>query len=151
MSRGPLFPLVRVDLHGSNGTRATISGLIDSGADCSCFPLGWAQPLGIDLDGCEERRGATAGGLKTQYWWPPGLHATIADVELRLTAVFGETPIALLGRQDFFRTFGVHFDERASVFTLEVYDSGQTSSEKDETATSTATSAEANPSQDDAE
>jgi hypothetical protein len=109
-------------LRGLNNMSAKIIALIDSGADCSCFPVIWAEQLGVDLAACVARTGNTAGGSTEQFRWVPGLNAEIAGVEVQLTAVFTSTPIALLGRQDFFRVFRVNFDERSRSFTLTRYD-----------------------------
>ena len=116
------MPIVPVRLHSVAGSPAVVMALIDSGADCACFPRDWAEPLGINLSECSPRVGVTAGGENEQVWWPQGVRAHIAGVELQLTGVFADTPVALLGRQDFFRVFEVAFDERATRFTLTRYD-----------------------------
>jgi hypothetical protein len=116
-------PALPVRLHpATSGEPVDVIGLVDSGADCACFPLIWAEILGIDLAACTVRRGSTAGGASEQYHWPTGLRAEIVGVEMPLTAVFTATPVALLGRQDFFRAFRVDFDERNRVFQLTRYE-----------------------------
>jgi hypothetical protein len=119
------MPAIPVRLHGANGRAVKVIGLIDSGADCACFPVVWADLLGVDLALCTVRRGSTAGGSVEQYYWEPGLRAEVAGQEVRLTGVFTSTPVALLGRNDFFRIFRVDFDERSATFALTRYDDDQ--------------------------
>jgi hypothetical protein len=96
--------------------------LADTGADSTALPLKEAGELGIDLDkDCRKERGRTAGGEGDQYVYPPGLKAQIEDVQFRLTATFMDTPVIILGQEDFFRRFHAAFDHREQTITLRPY------------------------------
>jgi hypothetical protein len=99
-----------------------IAAVVDSGASCSCFPVTYAEELGIDLSDCEQRTGGTAGGPAEQYVWHEGLATEICGVAITLSAVFASTKVPLLGRDDVFRHFRVLFDERRRTFTLTAYE-----------------------------
>jgi hypothetical protein len=125
------MPALPIHVHGLDGQEIHVLGLVDSGADCTCFPIVFAELLGIDLSACTMRRGSTAGGAHEQFRWEPGLQADVAGETLTLSAVFTASPIALLGRQDFFRVFEVQFDERQSVFMLTRFDDPETEQGED--------------------
>ncbi len=95
--------------------------LVDSGADSSLFPIQVAPLVGVDLAHCKEAVGMTAGGASTRYIWSDGLQTTILGRTLHLHAEFGACPVILLGRDDFFATFKVAFDQREKTFSLEPY------------------------------
>jgi hypothetical protein len=98
--------------------------LIDSGCDLSTFPSAWAPLLGIDFKKeCDEIEGQTASGTdKTQRIYKPGIHGLILGHKVPLHAVFNpRLPIALLGREDFFKFFRVDFDQRKKVVWLAPY------------------------------
>ena len=85
--------------------------LPDSGASCSVFPKRFAEPLGIDLAGCDTQKVDTGNGLADQHLAPSPLRARIADREVSLTACFGNIKVPVLGREDFFTEFLVEVDE----------------------------------------
>jgi hypothetical protein len=114
----PAVPLV---LHSTRGPAFRVTALVDSGADASCFPLGWARPLGVDLNQCEPTPAMTAGGTAVQYHWRPGIDATVDNRRLRLRVVFAPLDICLVGRDDFFAQFVATFDQRRRILTLEPY------------------------------
>lgn len=105
-------------MRGRDGSTLLTRAVVDSGASCSCFPLAFADRLGIDLSECETRTGGTAAGAAEQYVWPDGLPAIVAGVEVQLDCVFTATRVALLGRRDVFSLFRVCFDEQGQVFSL---------------------------------
>lgn len=76
--------------------------------------------LGIDLDAdCKKETGiSAAGGGATQYIYSPGLLGEAAGHQFRMLAVFMDTPLILLGQEDFFRSFHVSFDRREETFTI---------------------------------
>jgi hypothetical protein len=103
--------------------RPQIYGLADSGCDFSTFPIPWAEDLGIDLASCHKTEGNTAGGTVTKYLYQPGVDAITFGKKIHLAAFFSPgLPIALLGREDFFRYFRASFDQRAETFDLHAYD-----------------------------
>jgi hypothetical protein len=93
--------------------------LADSGADSTALPLAEAPVLGIDLErDCTLKMGNSANGAGEQYVYGGTLEAQIEDVQFRVTATFMDTPVILLGQEDFFRRFHVAFDARAQTVTL---------------------------------
>lgn len=116
----PGLPLI---LRGPSA-RIPVVALVDSGADSSIFPLEIAAHLGIDLGQCRREDCTTAAGPSTQHIWEPGLDAQVQamNVTVHLRGAFSETPVGLLGREDFFDAFRVSFDHRRQTFRLEAYD-----------------------------
>jgi hypothetical protein len=112
---------VPVELRGPNGAVIRDSGLVDSGADSSGFPLWIMKSFEIRKRDCREEEFETAGGPAKQWIWDDGIDATILGRRLKLHGVFCDTPVLLLGREDFFARFKVRFDERAFTFRVEPY------------------------------
>ncbi|HEX8102076.1 MAG TPA: hypothetical protein VF533_05670 [Solirubrobacteraceae bacterium] len=108
---GTYGPFVGVQVVGPTGVVLRESGLIDSGADASAFPLWTMQWLGIPEDQCVESEFQGAGGSARQWSWKEDLPAVIRRHELSLRANFCDTPLIVLGRSDFFSHFGVYVDE----------------------------------------
>lgn len=102
-------------------SRFPLRALPDSGADCSCFPKEWAEPLGIDLDACESRRVITGAGRTNHFDHAKPLAARILGRDIELSATFGPVGIGILGRHDFFSYFQVEFDERERFVRLRPY------------------------------
>ncbi|MGH2974738.1 MAG: hypothetical protein ACRDLL_07720 [Solirubrobacterales bacterium] len=92
--------------------------LVDSGADCSCFPLAFAETLGIDLNDCPETSVHTGNGLASHYCAREPLRALIAEREVLLTASFGPVGVPVLGRDDFFSEFLVEVDHPQRLVVL---------------------------------
>ena len=96
--------------------------LADTGADSTALPLKEAKELGIDLEkDCRQEVDRTAGGKGMQFVYEPGLAAQIEDVQFPLSATFMDTPVIILGQEDFFKHFKVTFDHRAQQITLRPY------------------------------
>lgn len=114
-------PMVPIGLKGP-GDPLVVFGLADSGADSTALPLAEAAVLGIDLErDCRKETGGSANGLGDQYVYEETLEAQIEDVQFRVTATFMDTPVILLGQEDFFRRFHVAFDHRAQTVSLRPY------------------------------
>jgi hypothetical protein len=130
MTGGSLMPGIQIALVRQDGTMtARTPALVDSGCDLTTFPVEWAHHLGIDFDACEKIAGLSAAGAtdaddeNAPRVWEPGVEAIILGRKIRLGAVFRPNlPIILLGRDDFFHTFKVSFDQRRKTFTVEPYD-----------------------------
>lgn len=116
------MPAIPIILHGVRN-HVPVPAIVDSGADHSFIPISLASTLGIDLAQCQREDCNTAGGVSTQYIWQAGLDAEVQamGMNIHLKTAFSETPFVLLGREDFFKTFKITFDQRASKFTLELY------------------------------
>jgi hypothetical protein len=78
-------------------------------------------PLGIKKSGCKEISGLGAGGPCKYFRSPEFITTEVMGKSVRLTAMFGPTERALLGRSDFFKVFKVSFDQRKKRFRLEPY------------------------------
>ncbi len=96
--------------------------LVDSGADCSCFPEDFAEILGIDLDACEANPVHTGNGLATHYCGAEPIRATIAERQVLLSATFGPIGVPVLGRDDFFSEFLVEVNHLARTVVLTPHD-----------------------------
>jgi hypothetical protein len=116
-----LEPIVALQVTGPNGKTISDSALLDTGADTSAFPLHWMRRLGIWKKDCTAQEFLTASGCADQWSYEPGLEAVVLDRRLRLRGVFVDTPVALLGREDFMSEFEVSFDHRHSRFSLRPY------------------------------
>jgi hypothetical protein len=113
--------LVPFKVVGPNGAVIVDSGLVDSGADSSAFPVWMMKRFAILKRECKKEKFETSGGEGVQWIYPRNLEATIFERHMALTAIFTETPIALLGREDFFSAFRVGFDERTLTLTIDPY------------------------------
>jgi hypothetical protein len=106
------------------GASGAIVGLVDSGADRTCLPMGYATLMGYAADQLVLHQGQGVGGSLSLWEATTPATAIVAglphpEIELHPTFVEGgSTP--LWGRGDFFATFGVSFDERAQQFTITV-------------------------------
>lgn len=125
MGPGCLKPALDVALVGPSGTQLPRQrALVDSGCDYSTFPKAWAVLLGIDFDiDCAPIQGNTASGKDdSQRCYEPGIHGLVMGHNVPLSAIFHpQIPIALLGREDFFKYFKVGFDQRRKRFRVEPY------------------------------
>jgi len=92
--------------------------LVDSGADCSCFPEGFAEILGVNLDSCQANSVHTGNGLATHYCAADPIRATIAERRISLAANFGPIGVPVLGRDDFFSEFLVEVNHLARTVVL---------------------------------
>lgn len=77
--------------------------------------------FGILKKDCQKEKFDAAGGHGVQWIYPAALTAEIVGHPLELTAIFTDTPVSLLGREDFFYEFKVAFDERQLTFTVSPY------------------------------
>jgi hypothetical protein len=97
--------------------------LADTGADSTAFPLDRAVELGISLErDCRKENVTTANGEGVQYKYPPGLSAVVEDTEFAVTAIFTDTPVIILGQQDFFARFHASFCWKTETLVIEPYD-----------------------------
>jgi hypothetical protein len=102
--------------------------LADTGADSTALPLDRAVELGISLtDDCKEEEVTTANGVGTQFVFPPGLSAVIEETKFAVTAIFTDTPVIVLGQQDFFARFHTTFCSRTETIVIRPYDQDERS------------------------
>jgi hypothetical protein len=118
-----LRPCLDVILRGPGGSElgASTPALIDSGADTSVFPIEFAESLGISLAACLREPFETAGGEAEELVWDDPVMALFDGQQVDLTASFEPTPVALLGREDFFVRYRVTIDQREQKFLLDAY------------------------------
>jgi hypothetical protein len=98
--------------------------LVDTGADYSILPQGYAGYLGVDLSDCDEKPCTTAGGPGVVRVHPIPLEAEVQAMGVRFAmrsafTEYGNT--VLLGREDFFKEFRVTVNEVDQTFTLEKF------------------------------
>jgi hypothetical protein len=110
--------MLPLEIIGLDGRRHSDSALIDTGADSSAFPLFWMKLLGIRKKDCRKQDFTSAGGTADQWNFRDGLTAIILGQQVQLVANFVDTPIALLGREDFLVRFRVRFDQSRQRFTI---------------------------------
>lgn len=115
-------PFLWLDLTGPGG-QARVQGIVDSGADFSCLPLGYAQILGYPPESLQEFQGSQVQGAMTFYRATQPLSALLPsdsqDGAFQLHPNFvANAEMILWGRLDFFQTWGVGFSEPAKQFTL---------------------------------
>ena len=97
--------------------------LADTGADSTAFPLDHAAELGISItDDCQRQKVTTANGAGIQFQYPPGLSAIIEDTQFAVTAIFTDTPVIVLGQQDFFARFHATFCWKTETLVIRPYD-----------------------------
>jgi hypothetical protein len=114
--------MLDVEIIGLDGRRWRDGALVDSGADRSAFPLHWLRRLGIrrTVD-CRKRTFDGAGGSGTQWLYEDGIQTLIEGRRIRLAGCFVDSPVILLGREDFLCHFEVRFDQRNSRYFLRAY------------------------------
>lgn len=103
------------------GEPLTDYALADTGADSTALPLDRAAELGISLDDCVEEEVTTANGVGTQFVYKAGLAALIEDTQFSITGVFTDTPVIVLGQQDFFSRFHATFCYRTETLVIRPY------------------------------
>jgi predicted aspartyl protease len=113
--------MIPIRLYGVGGAVVEDSALIDTGADSSAFPLSMMSRLGIQEADCDPGTFESAGGEAKKWTYRRSLNAQIAGQEIELKAVFCNTPVSLLGREDFLGRFRVGFDQRKSRYRIQPY------------------------------
>lgn len=119
---GVVRPYLVLNVTGPTGVTQTIIGLVDSGADMTSLPMGFATLLGYTSGDLDLQQGTQANGVMNM--WVANKPCTAIVPELP-DPVFEVTPCFLAGSQsplwgrcDLFQAFGVGFDEQAQAFTL---------------------------------
>lgn len=119
---GGVRPYLVLLVTGVNGRSGSIAGLIDSGADNTVLPAGYAPLMGYTAAGLEAEQGNQVSGSVTlrhaiepsQAYVPQ-----IADLVFPIKPCFVQgCQIALWGRADLMQHFDITIMERAQQFTL---------------------------------
>lgn len=123
LNRG-VKPYLFLHLVGLNGRDGPVLGLVDSGADLTSMSLGYAPLMGYTAETLNPMDvGCANGSTTTAYRALKPVNATvpgIPDVAFPITPTFvpGTDVPTLWGRDDFFLTFSVLFDEANQQFSL---------------------------------
>jgi hypothetical protein len=118
-----LRPYLAVHLTGPDGRDGNVVGLLDTGADSTALPIGFASLMGYGPAMLTPITVGTAGAPAQAFRATepcaaqvPGM--TTAPLNLRPAFVFGASASVLWGRSDFMSAFKVCFEESAKHFTL---------------------------------
>jgi hypothetical protein len=118
--------MVPIAVQGPSGEPLTDYALADTGADSTAFPLDRAIELGVDLEGdCKKEDVTTANGVGAQFVYEPGFAAMVEDTQFGVTAVFTDTPVIVLGQQDFFARFHASFCSQTETLVIRPYDENE--------------------------
>jgi len=116
-------PYLTMHATGINGTSGHIVGLLDSGADTTALPLGYANLMGYTADQLQRIEVGTAKGVG--YGWRATVPcvATVAGatpptLTVSLLPTFVESATALWGRGDVMRMFALTIEDAKGTFTL---------------------------------
>jgi hypothetical protein len=115
-------PYLVLHFTGLNGAEGNVVGLLDSGADTSCLPLGFASLMGYTPGDLEIRTCVGVGGTTD-------VHAALKPVQAHVTGIpettfeilptfLPDSEMPIWGRMDFFNVYGVSFNEPQQEFTL---------------------------------
>jgi hypothetical protein len=112
-------PEITVVVRTPGGT-ITRDFLIDTGAEVSVAPRGFAEDIGLIWDALPPigASGLGPGQLDSRV---AALAVRIGSVDLTLRCLFTDTPLFLLGRLDFLDRFQLTIDTRAQRITLVDY------------------------------
>jgi hypothetical protein len=108
---------------GVNGASGQIVGLLDSGADTTALPMGYANLMGYTAAQLQRIEVGTAKGVG--YGWRATVPcvATVAGatppvLTVELLPTFVESATALWGRGDVMRMFALTIEDAREAFTL---------------------------------
>jgi hypothetical protein len=107
---------------GPNGESGAIMGIVDSGADTTSLPMGYASLMGYDPSMLVEETFNQVSGTGTAYRATVPCTAVvpeIPDIEVELFPQFVlGSDLALWGRMDFMKRFEVTIQEFNQNFTI---------------------------------
>lgn len=114
-------PYLAINMVGINGSSGHIVGLVDSGADITQLPVGYASLMGYDAPKLEPINVGTAGAIAQALRAKEpctGQVIGIPDVMVDFSPVFSSSPFVLWGRTDFMAVFGISIYEKRQQFML---------------------------------
>lgn len=119
---GELRPILILHVTGPRGAKGDIAGLIDSGADGTVLPAGYAPLMGYTPADIAAQQGAGVGGSVIMHQATTPSQAFVPEIpdlafDLHPSFVQG-CQIALWGRKDLLHQFDVHIMERRKQFSL---------------------------------
>lgn len=113
------YPLVQIELLFPRKSLFLTLALVDSGADTSLFDIAIAKQCGVKIDDHPVKYNRGAGGFIFQVWDFP-IMARFQNLNFQLKASWCSMrepktgrllSFNLLGRNDFFNTFEITFDQ----------------------------------------
>jgi hypothetical protein len=115
-------PILGMNVTGINGQGGVVYGIVDSGADTSSFPFGYATLMGYTPATLTPETFRQVGGAGTAYRALAPSTAVVPEipgvtVQMHPQFVQG-SEMVLWGRMDFMRYFNVAFDEPNQQFTI---------------------------------
>ncbi len=118
-----LRPYLVLHLTGINGASGNIIGLLDTGADTTALPSGYAPLMGYDAASLERVEVGTAQGVAHAWRARTPCVATVAGatpptLTRSLLPTFVDSATALWGRGDVMRLFALTITDAAGKFTL---------------------------------
>jgi hypothetical protein len=115
-------PYLALHVTGPSGANGPIVGLLDSGADSTCLPFGYASLMGYQAGDLERLTGMSASGAMDTWRAKKPASAVVVGMSaptFEINPLFlPNSPNALWGRADLFRVFVVAFDEPNQTFTI---------------------------------
>lgn len=119
---GELRPFLVLTVTGPTGVKGPIAGLIDSGADGTVLPAGYASLMGYSAADLVAEQGTQVGGSVTMWQATKPSRALVpemADIVFDLHPCFVHgCQTALWGRKDLMNHFDVAIMERRKQFSL---------------------------------
>jgi hypothetical protein len=122
IGQGGVRPYLVMNVTGINGSTGPVWGLVDSGADRTSMPFGFAALMGYGTTDLTFQQGTGAGGAINTYTSNGHSSAVVPEIPLhtvRFEPVFiqgGQT--VLWGRHDFMMRFDVGIFESQQRFTI---------------------------------
>jgi Retroviral aspartyl protease len=116
-----LRPYLIVDVTGPNGNTKRILGIVDSGADSCCFPVGLIPEFGYDMNDLTEKSMGQAGGTTKCWEAKVASTACVPDfpaLSFPIMPTFLDGQFVLWGRSGFMSTFDVQFFQLQNRFVL---------------------------------
>lgn len=115
-------PYLVLQVTGPNGRGGPIYGVVDSGADQTCLPFRFTALMGYTVGNMRREQGMSASGPMGMWVAEDASSAHVVgldEVELDLWPTFlPEGHVALWGRADLFRQFGILFEEEDQRLSL---------------------------------
>ena len=115
-------PYLVLHVTGPSGASGPIIGIVDSGADSTCLPFGYASLMGYGPGDLEHHPGMSAAGTMDTWLAKKPATAIVQGLQQPVFEIrplfLKNSPTPLWGRADLFQTFVVSLDEVAQTFTI---------------------------------
>jgi hypothetical protein len=122
IGQGGVRPYLVMNVTGINGSMGPVWGIVDSGADRTSMPFGFATLMGYGTADLTSQQGTGAGGAINTYASHAPSSAVVPEIPshtVNFEPVFIEGgQMVLWGRQDFMMRFDVGIFESEQRFTI---------------------------------